>query len=189
MDSFLGWFWLVLSVLIPVILALVLTCCESKIKKKGSLYERIEDVFSEVKLDNWYSINFVTIFFLRRMSLVITIFFCVGDWAVFQAIYNLNFSFFYILYLVNFRPFKDNFQHKKELFTEFCFLMFGYGLLHFNPILDPEMLWKVGWYCIGVISLNLSLNALVVIVDILIRGKNNCKKMCSWCKVKCCSDK
>jgi hypothetical protein len=27
MDSFLGWFWLVLSVLIPVILALVLTCC------------------------------------------------------------------------------------------------------------------------------------------------------------------
>ena len=70
------------------------------------------------------------------MSLVMAIFFCVDDWAVFQALYNVSFSFFYIVYLVNVKPFKEKFIHNTELFTEICFLFFGYGLLYFNPIVD-----------------------------------------------------
>jgi hypothetical protein len=82
-DSVLAWFYFVLSGLIPFVLVVVLTFWESTIKNKGSLYERLESIFSDISLKTWYSINFVTFFLLRRFSLVMIVFFCVEENSVF----------------------------------------------------------------------------------------------------------
>ena len=133
--------------------------------------------------------NFVTIFLLRRLSLVMAIFFCVDDLAVFQTLYNVLFSLFYILYLVSYKPFETKLMQNTELLTEFCFLFFGYGLMHFNPIVDAEMMFDIGWYCIVIVSINLSVNLALVVVTSLIDLKNNGKKATIWCKRKCCTPK
>jgi hypothetical protein len=93
------------------------------------------------------------------------------------------------VYLVNFKPFKEKFIHNTELFTEICFLFFGYGLLYFNPIVDGETMFNIGWYCIVVMSINLTVNIVIVVVTTLIDIKDNGKKAKIWCKLKCCPPK
>jgi hypothetical protein len=52
-DSAFAWFYLVILPLVPVLLLVVLSVKEKAIRQKGSLYERLEELFSEVHLDSW----------------------------------------------------------------------------------------------------------------------------------------
>ena len=132
LDTFLAYFYLFTAPALPFILFITFNLSEQKIKEKkekGSLYGRLEEAFSEIKLDNAYTINFVTVFLFRRLSLVLVIFFLIENAAVFQAIYNTIFCLFYICYLVHFRPFVDKEKLSLELLTEICFLFFSYTIL------------------------------------------------------------
>jgi hypothetical protein len=83
MDTVLTWFWFSLSFSVPVLLALLIYVKEKAIREKGAIYERIESIFEDIRLDTWYTMNYPIFFFLRRISLVAVVFFCEGDKAVF----------------------------------------------------------------------------------------------------------
>ena len=116
------------------------------------------------------------------MSLVAVVFFCTGDKAIFQGQYNIVFCLIYLVYLIEFKPFEDNFIYKQELFTETCFILFGYGLLLFNQLVPSgETRSDIGWYNISVLSTNLGVNLVIVAVSLSVDLKNTAKKVKLWC--------
>jgi hypothetical protein len=82
-DTVFAWFYLILAAVVPFTLIIVLAAGKMNIKAKGCLYQRLEPAFEEISARSWYTINFMTTFILRRLSLVLVIFFCTGDRAVF----------------------------------------------------------------------------------------------------------
>jgi hypothetical protein len=83
MDSVLAWFYLIIGSLCPFLLLLIITFWKPAITSKGAFYTRLEELFADIKMTNRYTMNWVTVFFFRRLSLVMTIFFSDGDKAIF----------------------------------------------------------------------------------------------------------
>jgi hypothetical protein len=90
------------------------------------------------------------------------------DTQVFQVIYNVIFALLYICYLVNFKPLKSKEAHGIELFTEFCFLTFGYTVMCFTFFVpDAETRFQIGWGSVCIISLNLVVNMVLILRGLL----------------------
>jgi hypothetical protein len=121
----------------------------------------------------------VSVFFLRRLSFVLVIFFFVGDMAIFQAIYNMQATLYYMIYLIRFRPFEQKNMHNLELFNETCYMLFGYTVLLFNPTLSGEAMFKMGWVSIAIISFVIAVNLTITILKLL-------KTLFSQAKSCCC---
>jgi hypothetical protein len=64
--------------------------------------------------------------------------------AIFQAIYNMQATLYYMIYLIRFRPFEQKNMHNLEIFNETCYMLFGYTVLLFNPTLSGEAMFKMG---------------------------------------------
>jgi hypothetical protein len=69
-DTAFAYFYLVILPLVPTLLLLVLTLKEKVIREKGPLFRKLEELFLDVHLDTWQSINYITIYIIRRMTLV-----------------------------------------------------------------------------------------------------------------------
>jgi hypothetical protein len=146
MDTVLAWFYFVLSWFIPLVLSIILYFCEKTIKAKGPFFKRIESAFEDVSLKSGSTMNYVTIFLMRRLLLILAIFFCVGNKSVFQGIYNIQACLFYLCYLLHCRPFTSKALHNQEVFTEICYLLFGYNLLVLGAFVpDGETKFFIGW--------------------------------------------
>jgi hypothetical protein len=61
----------------------------------------LEEAFDGIKLESWYTMNYVTFFLFRRMLLVVCIFWLNTEGlAIFQILYNLVFGMAYLVYLL-----------------------------------------------------------------------------------------
>ena len=71
-----------------------------------------------------------------------------------------------MIYLIHHRPLTDRNKQNQELFTETCFLLFGYNLSllgSFAP--DGETKFNIGWIEIVILSINLVAAFLVIVKD------------------------
>jgi hypothetical protein len=69
-----------------------------------------------------------------------------------------------IIYLIKYPPFELNMLNKLEIFNELCILSAALHLFMFTDFTpDPEFQLEVGWSIIGVTTLNIIVNMIVMI--------------------------
>lgn len=124
------------------------------------------------------ALNFTTVFLLRRISLVASIFFLTGPYSVFQVLYNIVFCLIYVSYLTHVKPFISQSDYTTELFTELCFWSFSFVVICFTFFIPAaEDRFFIGWAGIGIVLVNLSYNMVLVVRGMIDEFKKNFKKL------------
>ena len=97
------------------------------------------------------------VFILRRIAFISMIYFLSGDeFTVAQVYINIALSYFFLLYLVVLKPFKDKSVNKLEVINEIAYLLITYHQIGFTDI-NPrvEIKEKIAWSLIVISLMNL----------------------------------
>jgi len=100
---------------------------------------------------------------LRRILFAALLVFS-GDYPYIQLMLSIIVTMLVICYILVTRPFEEALLNKMEFFNELSVLIASYIILLFSPFLDDyNLIYKMGWLMIGIVSFNLIVNMLVIL--------------------------
>mmetsp|Transcript_15175 Transcript_15175/g.14764 ORF Transcript_15175/g.14764 Transcript_15175/m.14764 type:complete len:140 (-) Transcript_15175:374-793(-) len=125
-SSVLSIILLVIVLIFPPILFFEAHTTYNKIHREVSKEVDNEDL-AELKTDTRINLQFYFFFVMRRLILAITIVFCYSiPYAQFSIL--TFFISLQLIYLIHFRPFRNEKTNKNEIFNELCILAICYQL-------------------------------------------------------------
>lgn len=158
-----------------------MTCCKVKPVERMKRWTDYFGVMWE-NLDielHWSSRLIPMIFIVKRLSITaMCIYFNLSSLVTLQVIQLMHIAF-----LLHARPYLDDGDRKREIFTESIIMMLLYFLNAFREDLhDPEVQYKYGWVGVAIISIYLIYHMSKAIVGFVCVAKTKCKTYC--CKDK-----
>lgn len=145
-----------------LIMCLIIVACS---RFMNSLYrrEKLNDedykqkfgtLWSGLKVDDYMSINYYTVFLIRRLVFSIVSVHLGLRSGVLVLIGAIYISVFYqTMYLLKERPNADPFDQTIEVFSEICLLYFFYSLLMTETCSSPLVKFEFGWFTVGIFAL------------------------------------
>ena len=154
------------SILVPLA-AIFFSIRYAKNDWNSTLLVRVKTFYNDLNLKHRYQAFYNVFFLFRRIVFGLTLIY-LQDY-VFLQIFIYNFGIiFQIIYLILGQPFQDPALTKLELFNEFTLLASLYHIFFFtNYFDDAEMKFNIGWSCIIVIMINVSVNFYAMIKNII----------------------
>jgi hypothetical protein len=149
-----------------------------------ALFAKFEALVASIKSTFRAASLYIVLFLLRRLVFALSLVF-LTDWPLLQV--NLLFlqSLSLLLYLLACRPFDDPVISAQELFNELCILGVTYPSLLFSGYLDDPLIeYQAGWYIVGVIGVNLTVNMSIALVQAGRGARQAVRRMCMKVRLK-----
>jgi hypothetical protein len=125
--------------------------------------KRIGSTYFEIKTDSKSALLYNVIYTSRRLLFVIIITAFEEAWVI-QILLMIIHSSLIIIYLIYVKPYEAPILNKVEIFNEISICLASYHLIFFTDFTpDPQFQLNMGWSLIGITTLNIGVNMLVMI--------------------------
>ena len=152
-------------IFMPVILGYVAMKFYKSYHTDWAYREKFDDIFSEFKGGNKFSMLYYTFFTLRRYTMALCLI-ALPDSMLFQIYLQVISSSLFLLYLLHAKPHKDIKQGKVEIFNELTVSVAVYWLFIFTDLCnDSTRRYQAGWAKVLLILTNLLVNVTIMLIE------------------------
>ena len=162
---------IIVSIVGATLLLLIFWLCRNRNKMNDKKFKErtgalVESTNTEKK--KWSLIAVLTMFFLRRITFVMSVIFL--EEFVWGQIAIQTFTSLGMMMLIQWhQPFESSFDNKLEVFNELCVLLLTYYAICFTDfILDPEVKNDLGYSYIGINSIMILVHLYFFIVRLIL---------------------
>jgi len=82
------------------------------------------------------------------------------------------------------KPFNSKLLNFIDIFNEISLLTCSYFLMIFNPIIEPDVRYEVGWYFVGLIVITIIVNFVLILGKSIYENFQRVKSLIKRCKEK-----
>ena len=127
--------------------------------------EKYDDIFSEFKGGNKFSMLYYTFFTLRRYAIALCLI-ALPDIFLFQIYLQVISSSLFLIYIMDAKPHKDIKQGRVEIFNELTVSVAVYWLFIFTDLCnDSTRRYQAGWAKVLLILTNLLVNVTIMMIE------------------------
>jgi hypothetical protein len=175
-SSILALFFFVCVVIFPFFIWILLWKKIDKLKNED-FADRFGSTYFELKTDNKNALLYNVFYTLRRLLIAVLVIFA-GDIWVMQILLMLFHSQLLLIYLIKVQPYVLPELNYLEIFNETSICIASYHLLFFTDFTtEPEFQYKVGWSIIGITTINILVNMLIMVKATIIKLKFAFRKL------------
>jgi hypothetical protein len=133
---------------------------------------RFGSLYLDIKTKRRYSVLLSTMFLVRRLIFGIIIA-QLNGYLFLQQMIHLLISLFYLIFLINIRPYDSFLSNILEIYNEITLLLCSFCCYIFSDfVTDIDSRYSAGWYFVSFASVNILINLVLIsynLISIIIR--------------------